>query len=183
MKNQTRFPILGVSLILLGVGLLLDRFGVLQLQFENFISAIMIIVGAVLSIRAFVTDHRGSIFFGTLLFLFGVFILLADLNIIQHHAEISLPASLIIIGISFVMIFVQDMQEWGVLIPGVILMGTGTAFMFTRLGYIELEQIAVISQIYWPVILIVIGGGLLMRGKKVFHSSGEQADIKTKSVQ
>ena len=61
------------------------------------------------------------------------------------------------------MIFVQDTKEWGVLIPGILLSGIGSVYIFVKLGHLGFYMITRIVEVYWPLLLIAIGLSLLLR--------------------
>ncbi len=161
--KQVRFPILGIILVLIGTGLLLDRLGYVHFGWEKIIACGLMVYGAGLTLRAFFVEERGKVFFGTAAFLFGVLIFLSSLDLIVSSPHLFLPASLIIIGLSFIMIFVQDTKEWGVLIPGILLSGIGSVYIFVKLGHLGFYMITRIVEVYWPLLLIAIGLSLLLR--------------------
>lgn len=160
---SARFPILGLILILLGAGLLMERFGYLHMGWGLLISGGLMILGLGLVIRALQHEGGGKIFGGTLLFLYGALFLLSELGLVSNHGAVFLPATLLILGISFVMIFVVDTREWGVLIPGGIFLFLGSAFMLANVDLLQAEAVMNVVRVYWPVLLILIGVSLVFR--------------------
>lgn len=169
MKRQKtlRFPFFGIALILLGTGLLLDRLGYLNFGWDKIFSVGLMLFGAGLTWRAFMFDERGKVFFATMSFLFGLLLFLTSTHLVIDSPALVLPSVLLIIGFSFIMIFVLDTHEWGVLIPGIILTALGGTFMLSRLGYVQVREIIDAGEIYWPLLLILIGAGMLLRRRRV----------------
>ena len=104
--------------------------------------------------------HRG-VFPGTLLLLLGLFFLFLEIGVLTDSMQDLWPLILIIIGISFVMVFLFRPSEWGTLIPGGILIVIGLLFFTWNYRYISWRTMNNILQ-WWPVILIIIGAGLLL---------------------
>ena len=164
-KHSYRFPVLGITLILLGAGLLLDRLGYLSFGWDKILAAVLILYGVGLMARVFFLDEKNKVFLGTNAILFGAMILFTGIGWIQNIPDLWLPASMMILGLSFVMIFVMNMNEWGVLIPGLIFIAIGMMFGAAELGYWEFERIGYLLEMYWPLILILIGVSIILKRK------------------
>ncbi len=147
---------MGWILVVLGLFFLLQYL----LDWEFYWAVVLIVVGGVLFLYALIKRSEAGIFPGTFLFLLGLIFLLHQIDLIDPLTK-TWPLILIIIGISFVMIFLVRPQDWGVLIPGGILTILGLIFLLRNYRYISWGTVGDILQ-WWPLILIVLGVILLM---------------------
>ncbi len=147
---------MGWILVVLGLFFILQYL----LDWEFYWAMVLIVVGGVLFLYALIKRSEGGIFPGTFLFLLGLIFLLNQFDVIDPLSE-TWPLILIIIGVSFVMIFLVRPQDWGVLIPGGILIILGLIFLLRNYRYISWGTVGDILQ-WWPLILIVLGVKLLM---------------------
>ena len=146
----------GWILVVLGLFFILQYL----LDWEFYWAVVLIIVGGVLFLYAIVKRSEGSIFPGTFLFLLGLIFLLYEIGVIDPLTE-TWPLILIVIGVSFVMIFLLRPKDWGVLIPGGILVVLGLIFLLRNYRYISWGTVGDILQ-WWPLILVVLGIRLLI---------------------
>ena len=135
------FPVFGIFLILIGFGILFDRFDVFDLTWGRIWPIGLGIIGMWMAISAFLYNQRGKIFGGTFVFLLGILYFLKNYQYISLRHDIFLPALLIILGLSFFMLFVFEPRDWGVIIPSFIFIGLGLFITFTRLGYVFYYEI------------------------------------------
>ena len=165
MEQNTfnRFPIIGLVLVLLGVALLLNQMSVIHIGGVALIWLGLLVYGAAVVIRAFITNERNKVFFGTLCFLTGILFFLRKLGFIYGAFSLYFPAFIIIVGLSFLMLFVFNTKDWHVLIPSSIFLVLGAALMMTHLGYWYSRDVWKAVASYWPVVLILIGGTMLAR--------------------
>jgi len=157
-----RVPILGILLVLAGLGLLLDQLHVIDFGWEKVLWLAVAILGALLTFRAFTNDEQGKIFFGTILFLFGLLFFLRSFDIIRHGEHIIWPAILVIIGLAFLMLYVNNPREWVLIIPTVLFVGLGAVFMLAELDYLYYWDVWYAVRQYWPAILILIGVAMIV---------------------
>ena len=150
----------GWILIALGI------FFVLQyvLDWDFYWATVLMVVGGVLLIYAIVSGTHGGVFPGTLLFLLGLFFLLRETGALDDPMEDQWPLILIILGFSFVITFLFRPQDWGILIPGGILMIIGLLFFLRNYRYISWHTMHDILQ-WWPLILVAVGAWMLL-GRK-----------------
>lgn len=151
---------LGWILVVLGLFFILQYL----LDWDFYWAVVLIIVGGVLFLYAIVKRSEGGIFPGSFLFLLGLIFLLYEIGVIDPLNE-TWPLILIVLGISFVMIFLIRPQDWGVLIPGGILVVLGLIFLLRNYRYISWDAVGDILQ-WWPLILVAMGVGLLIFKRK-----------------
>ena len=167
MPSQRRLPVFGILLLVVGIALLLEKLDVIEFGWSKVLWAAVAVLGAAIVIRSFVQNGRGGIFWGTLLFLYGLFFLLRSLDLIESHVTVFMPASFTILGFGFLMLFVSDPKDWHLLIPSVILLGFGGAFMLAEAGYIHRWEMWDTFRTWWPLVLVLVGFSLILRRRKV----------------
>jgi hypothetical protein len=167
MASQRRFPVFGILLLVVGVALLLEKLDVIEFGWSKILWAAVAVLGAAIVIRSFVQNGRAGIFWGTLLFLYGLFFLLRSLDLIESQVAVFMPATFTILGFGFLMLFVSDPKDWHLLIPSVILLGFGGAFMLAEAGYIHRWEMWETFRTWWPLVLVLVGFSLVLRRRKV----------------
>jgi hypothetical protein len=163
-------------LILIGVFFLLSNAGVfddLDLDIEELWPAIIVLVGLAFLLQYLLGGgDPGLIFVGVVVTLIGLFFFLFTLNVelpwqfenlrgpLQwEDMEFLWPVFPLIAGISFVLLSILG-RDRGALGVGVVTLAVGLIALPLTLGSDEgLERIAQ----YWPVLLILLGAGLLLR--------------------
>lgn len=168
---MARFSWIGIVLILLGSALLLDRIGVVRFGMQPLLWALLAIFGALRAIEGFGRKKSGRVFWGTFLFLLGVYGVLRYLDVVELRSYWIMPAILVIAGLSMLMMFVSSPQNWHLLIPALLLAGTGSAIILTELGYLSRYDVVESLRLYWPVGIILFGLALVVRNVS-FHSRG-----------
>jgi len=161
-KKRSLFP--GVFLIAIGLWLLVRRFVCFQ-PFQFRIYPILFILFALfLFVETFRRNHSGAFFWGIVLFFIGGFYFLRNFEIIHYfYADEYWPIFLLAPGVGFIALFIRRPKEWGVLIPGGLLLFFGLgALLRTFHGYLwGMENFI---EAYWPVVLILIGLGVFLSG-------------------
>jgi len=167
MPSKPRLPVFGILLLVVGVALLLEKLDVIEFGWSKILWAAVAVLGAAIVIRAFVQDGRARVFWGTILFLYGLFFLLRSLDLVEGHIAVFMPATFTILGFGFLMLFVSDTKDWHLLIPSVILLGFGGAFMLAEAGYLRRWEMWDTFRTWWPLILVLVGFSLILRRRKV----------------
>ena len=162
-NSVNRFPIIGLVLLLLGVALLLNQMNVIHIGGMALVWLGLLVYGAAVVIRSFINNDRSKVFFGTLCFLTGILFFMRKMGFISGAFSIYLPAFIIIVGLAFLMLFVFNVKDWHLLIPAFIFLALGAALMLTHLGYWYSRDVWRAIASYWPVLLIIIGGTMLLR--------------------
>jgi hypothetical protein len=135
------------------------------LEWEFYWVVVLITLGVVLFVHALVTRNHRGVFPGTLLLLLGLFFLLMEIGVLEDTMEDLWPLLLIILGASFVMVFIVQPREWGHLIPGGVIMVIGLLFLLWNYRFISWHAVDNLLQ-WWPGMLVVIGAWLLLgRGR------------------
>lgn len=162
-KQQiTRIPILGILLVVVGVGLLLRKVHFLQIDGVTILLFGLVVYGSLTIVRSFATDIRQSLFFGSLCFYSGTLLLLGKYHFIENSPFLYVPGFLIVFGVAFLMLFVFNMKDVHLLVPSLIFIGIGVAFMLTETGYWYVSDVKEAIRMYWPVALVLFGALLLV---------------------
>jgi len=161
MSHKKPSIIPGALLIFVGLILLLKRLDVVDIYWENTYPLILIGLGVAFFISVFARDDRNASFWSTTFLLLGFFFFLRNYNLIPFYFWDEIwPVILLAIGISFVVLYLFKPQDWGVLIPGVVLLFIGfVALAHTMDFYWRTSRFI---EDFWPVILILIGGALVL---------------------
>lgn len=168
---------LGVILIAVGIILLMDRIGMLDLSFWNIVTGIIILYGATLVIRSFNTGDRSKVFWGTTLFLLGLFFILDSMNMITTRYPVFVPAIFLILGFSFFMMYVYNVRDWHLLIPTLFFVAIGGLIIAEELSLFYAYRIEYYLLKFWPVLLIVFGLGLLLKSRRRSQSKTEPEPV------
>ncbi len=162
-KEFKRIPFFGIILVIVGVGLLLRQLHILRLDGESMVLFGLIAYGGVMIVRSFVTDVRQALFFGSLCFFSGIVLFLGKYDLVESSAYIYVPGFLIATGLSFAMLFVFNFRDFHLLVPSLIFIGLGVAFMMTEVGYLYPSDVKEAVRQYWPAAFIVFGVLIIVR--------------------
>jgi hypothetical protein len=160
VKRESWF---GAGLIVLGTAMLLDRLDILRLGWQPVFWTLLAIVGLVNAIGGFSKKRTSRVFWGTFLFLLGAYNLLREVDVFELRSYWWLPAMMLILGFSLLMMFVCTPKEWHLLVPALVLLGVGAAIVLTEFGYFYRYDIAEVTRMYWPVALILFGLSLVLQ--------------------
>ncbi len=162
-QRKNNIPIIGVIFICLGLALLLKQMHIIDINAKKLIWIGVTLFGAASVIRAFVFNVRQKIFFGSLCFFTGILFTLRAYDVLYGSVSLYLSAALMILGLSFLVLFIFDVRDWHVLIPALLFCGLGAAFMLTELGYWYTVDVFNVISKYWPLALILFGGAIMFR--------------------
>ncbi len=164
-NNNSRFPWFGLALIVIGAAILLRKLNILDVHFSQILWPLVMLSGFISVTRGFTSGRRGKIFFGTILFLFGLFFFLHTIDSIDLPWYLFFPASCMIIGMGFLMTYLQKMRDWYFLVLSLFFTGIGVMAFMTEYGYLYGADVLDTIHVYWPVVLILVGLGIIFRKK------------------
>lgn len=163
-KRPSMLP--GVILIIIGAVLLVKKLTPYSIGWDEIYPIVLIIIAGLIFKTVLRKRERGGIFLGTLLFLLGCYFLVRNYDIVPYeYAREVWPIILIIIGLSFLSVFIFYPKDWGIVIPGAILVFIGTVIFLRRLDIFYFDLGELISD-YWPITLILIGGAIVFSALK-----------------
>jgi len=166
-QGLMRIPIFGIIVVTFGVVLLLRQIHLISIDGYSIVLFGVLVYGGAMIIRSYSLNVRQSLYFGSLCFYSALVLLLGKYDVIEQSPYVYVPAFLIVFGLSFVMLFIFNMRDFHLLVPSVIFIGLGVAFMMTEIGYWYVGDVKEAISMYWPVALIVFGGLMLVRKKQV----------------
>lgn len=153
----------GLVLMAAGILLLLNNLEIFHFEFNKIWPVGLAAFGLLFFFSVPGKAHKGAVFPGAVFLLTGVFLFLWENRIIPRGDGTMWPAFLIIVGIAFVVLYIWDRRERETLILGVVLVALGAVFMADTYYYLPWGPWDLILK-SWPLILVLIGGSILMRG-------------------
>ena len=172
--NVKRFSLPGVGLIMVGATMLLDRFNVIRFDWSTVLWGIIALYGFVKAIDGNTRKKSGRVFLGTFFFLLGLYNILCNLEVIAFRSYWWMPVLLLIIGFSILMVYVTSPKDWHMLVPAILLLGSGTAVILAEFGYLYRYDVAELLRTYWPIGLILFGIALIARHLSWFQATGHE---------
>ncbi len=154
----------GIILIVAGLFFLFkDTFGSITI-WEHLYPILMLLISGLLLWEAGRRKNDRAVFWGVVLLILGGFFLLRNFDVIPYfYAEDFWPVFLLAPGIAFILKYASNPKEWGVLIPGTILIFFGLKNMVAIFFDCGWDTNFCFDNL-WPLILIVIGGGIILSG-------------------
>lgn len=157
----------GISLIVVGTAILLSRLDVVDFRWTTALWVLLGSFGAKKAVDGFTANRRGWLFWGTFLFLLSLVQALEAFDMLHLYHYIMLPVLLIILGCSFLMLFLHSPRVWNVLIPAVSLLGLGSAIMMVESGYLYRWDVIDAVENYWPIAFILFGISMLVKRQSI----------------
>jgi hypothetical protein len=158
--------ILGIVIIILGGALFLENLGIIYFDLANF-WPVFILIAAYGFFQSWYQNREqvGQLFVAVILGIYGIFFQYNELTY-WVTIEYLWPVFILAPGVGFVaMYWFSSNRDRGHLIPGLILLAIGSIFLIV---YSPLND-------FWPVILIALGIGILIKGRS-FADSGEATE-------
>jgi hypothetical protein len=157
-----RFSWLGVGLIAIGAAMILDRLNVISWSWHIVLWALLAFVGAFKVVSGFQQKYRGRAFWGTMLFLFGLYGVLSELDLFGVPSYLCLPLLMLMVGMSFLVTYISSPRDWYLLVPALSFLGIGGVLLLTEVGVLYRWDVLPLIKSYWPVTLILFGLSLLL---------------------
>ncbi len=161
--NRRHFPWVGLFLVIAGAALLLNRLDVVDVRFSQILWPCLALLGLFQVGQGFSHNRSGQIFGGTVLFLYSLFFFLRTTEYVNFHGYMFFPATLLIVGIAFFMMYLNNMREWFFLLPACLLIMVGAVFFLSEMEYIDGWDARQAVHTYWPIALIVVGIAIILR--------------------
>lgn len=162
-RPRNSIPWNGIILILLGIILLLSHTKVINIHFSQILWSFLIVYGFISTIRGYRLNHNSKIFWGTVIFLFGMYFLINTFDLVETYHGQFVAVLFLIFGFAFLTIYMNNFREVISLIVGILLFTAGIFLMFENYGYLDWMDVRTLIRTYWPVILILIGLRLLLK--------------------
>jgi hypothetical protein len=164
MKKYDSNLMTGLILILIGGGLLLKRAGLLDFGWEETYPVALLLLAA-MSIVSVAKGEKNHAFWASFLLICGLFSFFKNYGVIDSLWSVNFWSILLLaFGLSFFALYALKPQDWGVLVPGSILTAFGMVAILDDLNISWFNLRHIID--YWPLILIVIGAGIIFSSLK-----------------
>lgn len=167
MTNNKNRPWFGIMLIIFGIVLLLNQTNIINVRLSQILWAALAVYGFTISYQGFSKNKKGKIFWGTVLFLTSILFILRNLYIFDLYHFVLLSAWILIFGFAFLMLFINNPREHVHLIFSLFLIAIGGSMLLVEAGYLYEWDVWDVFRHYWPVILIVLGIGMLFRRRSI----------------
>jgi hypothetical protein len=165
-KRSSGLPIFGIFLILLGVGIILNKLHVIHYGEGIILWICLGLVGLATVVQAFVTRRRSVVFWGSLLFFVSIGMLVHRLALLDF-APWDVPATFsLALGLSFLMLFFYEPRRFGVLVPVILFAGYGVLYYLWWWDVIDWFEMKHYVHTYWPVLIILWGISLIFLRRK-----------------
>ncbi len=162
-QAKREFSPFGIFLILLGAGLLLSRLNFVPWCWSDAVWVAVAAFGLALIVRAVFQPTRKSVFLGAFLFLLGLMILAHKWHWMDS-VPLQLPADiLLVIGGSFQIQYFFEPRRVGLLAGVVFFGGLGALYYLWWLDVIHMWDVRMYVKTYWPVLVILVGVGVMLK--------------------
>ena len=152
--------ILTYLLIFLALALILKIFGIISLSGSELFGYAFIFFGISSSYVSLGQRQSLSLFLGTIIFLIGILLFVVNNFLIFWNSQLFLPASLLMVGIAFFMVFFDNTQRKKSLLASVvfILLGIIATIIIGDIKFSSFfKSVFDVAGNYLPVIIITIG--------------------------
>jgi hypothetical protein len=96
-------------------------------------------------------------------FLYGLYFFLHSIDSFEVGGHLVVASTFVIVGTAFLMVWLNDMRDWYYLIPAFLSGAVGGALFLSEVGYLSHWEVLDAVSVYWPLVLILFGVGMIMR--------------------
>jgi hypothetical protein len=158
--------VFGIFLILLGIGLILNKLHLLRYGWGTIIWVCLAVAGFAAVVQAFIVRRRGVVFWGSLLFFVSIAMLVHRYAVLDFEPS-NLPATMsIALGLSSLMVYFYDPRRFGVLIPVIIFGGYGVLYYLWWWDIVDWFDVRYYVLTYWPILVILWGLSLIFHRRQ-----------------
>ncbi|MFQ6114727.1 MAG: LiaI-LiaF-like domain-containing protein [bacterium] len=167
MAEREKSYVPGIILIVMGVILLLHQLDFIFLRWRHIFPIILLALGVFFLISTVTRKDKGAAFPATVLLVLGLFFFFRNFAYFSvdyyfYDFEEYWPIFLIAFGLGFIVLYFFKPEDWGVLIPGGVLLFFGALFFLRSAGIFYWRDFAD----FWPLILIAIGISIVISSLK-----------------
>ena len=161
MNQDQKSIITGAVFIIIGVFLLMQKLGMIDVEWYEFYPFLLLGVGAILFLKAAIGQTNNA-FWATGFTTVGLFFLLRTFDIIEDLWFVDVwPVILIALGLGFIVLYAFRPNEWGLIIPGVFLAFVGILLFLDQMD-LNWWYSKYVARNFWPVLLVVIGTAMIV---------------------
>ena len=162
-KNQ---PIISYLLTLLFLLVLLKIIGIINIHNIELLGYVFIFLGLSYVFNSFGNNKKGVLFISTVVFFVGLVMFVISNFELQQISKLIIPSFLMIIGIGFLMTYIDGDQITIVFILSLLFITSGIIITISH-GVVTITSFCLsfinVIEKYWPVLLIFAGVFLLFR--------------------
>ena len=161
--------ILGLSFLIFGILSMLSGRNIILLSFEDVVGIVFIFYSIPTVYSAFSNDDRGKLIASTILFLIGIVFFVKSYYEILDTRGLVFFSILFISGSILIILFIENIKEKIFLYAGIMLLVLSylSITQFKKLGLFNAaNRIGNLLEVFWPVILIVMGMIIFVNRKK-----------------
>jgi len=160
IKNRRGSLVGGLILVLIGAVMLARRLNFSLPMWEDLYPFGFMLLGLASAYRIRGRGYRDGVFGAVFFLSLGAFFLLRHYNFIPYFHSWPIFPFAVGLGLLAQIVFVP--KQWGVVIPGVMLVLFGGALLMEELDYFYFDDIGR----YWPLLLIAFGVGVLLNARR-----------------
>lgn len=168
-KSHVGTFLVGLLLLMFGILLLISRAGVVNLDFTRIAGFIVLVVGGFEAITAFAYANQRKLFWGAVLFLSALLVLLVSYGYVPASWSQIWPSALIIPGLAFLMLFFSNPREYTLLVIAALFVVVGWSGLMAESGYMDFGE-GVFALLRFLVPIAVVGAGLYVIWKNFSKS-------------
>ncbi|MBD3226380.1 MAG: hypothetical protein GF313_16745 [Caldithrix sp.] len=154
--------IAGWILIIVGILIILYNYDIVYLTTGNILTFGLIGLGLISFIKGLTHAQRKGVLIGSFMTLFGISLLFMKYRFIPIDGDLATSAFFISLGVGNFIYFALSRNSVNNIVFGAIFIMIGIPFFLKHYYYIPHWQIREIFSTYWPVILILIGLGMVV---------------------
>ncbi len=161
--------IFAAAVIIFAMLLLLQLANIIPLTFDEVISFVFILYGAVAVYRSLSKGDRAILVFSTSVFLAGVILVVKSNYEIHNFCGLVFASVLFISGTAFILLFIENMKEKAFFLSGtvLILLSYFTINILGPIGFlIFVNKACNILENFLPIVLIFMGISVFINRKK-----------------
>jgi hypothetical protein len=156
----------GIVLIFIGVLLLLDEAAMVSLRWADFFSYGLILIGVTMLVNGLERPEKKGVLGGTFFLCFGIMLALMRNRILIRDDEFGAAIFFLSLALANLVYFMVKGYRWSNFTWAIIFAVVGGLVLISYYGYYPSWYIYELIESYWPVILILLGVTILLRGLK-----------------
>lgn len=158
-----------VIIVVIWLMILASLLGIVEIGFNEIFSYTLLLLGISVFYPSFIIKNHLGIFIGSLFFLTGTILYLSGRFDLYNTTALIIPASLLMLAFSLLMIFIGDTEDRKFLYISLFIMVVGFLTLWDRgnptLTSIS-QSIKSLPRVFWPIVLIVVLSLLVLYSEK-----------------
>ena len=160
----------GIILIFIGVLLLLNETEIIDLEWFDVVFYSFIVIGLLKISNGWSRADKRGILGGTFFLTFGLLMELISNHYLISDDEFVLAIFSLSLALANLVYFAFRHDRWNNLTWAVIFGVVGGLFLIAYIGYYPRWYIYEVLETYWPVVIILFGVIILLRGLRKHHA-------------